>query len=294
MTNAAVVVHHREGRIRSSDGLLLFEQSWAPATPRAVVGLVHGYAEHSSRYDATARCLARDGYAVQTLDLRGHGRSEGKRCFVSDFREYLSDVDAVLQRAARSWPERPVFLMGHSLGGLIALLFVIERSVPLSGLILSAPSVRLGSDFSPFKARVSELLGRTFPGFPTVKFRSESLSSDENVVQAYRDDELVYRGRTPARTASEIIRTIRAVQERMHRIELPLLVMHGADDQVADVEGSRQLYEGARSADKSLRIYDGFYHEIMNEPEKAIVLGEISAWLNARDLAHRSGRRPNQ
>ncbi len=244
--------------------------------------LVHGYAEHSARYEPTARRLAHDGFAVQTLDLRGHGRSEGTRCFIRSFAEYLVDVETALLVAERRWPDHPVFLMGHSMGGLISALFVIERRAPLSGLVLSAPSVMLGGDFSPLKASVSVVLGRVLPRFPTVRFRTESLSRDAGVVQAYRDDRLVFHGRTPARTASEIIRAIRRVQELMDGIELPLLVVHGGQDQVTDVEGSRRLYASARSADKSLRVYDGLFHEIMNEPEKALVLGEISAWLGAR------------
>jgi alpha-beta hydrolase superfamily lysophospholipase len=283
--NAVADVNHREGRVRSADGTELFEQSWAPSEPRAVICLVHGYAEHSGRYDSTALFLAQAGFAVQALDLRGHGRSAGRRCFVSDFHDYLSDVDAVLQRAARSWPDRRTFLMGHSLGGLISVYFAIESGEGLSGLVLSAPSVRLGSDFSPLKARIAELLGRALPNFPTVRFRSESLSRDASVVQGYRADRMVYQGRTPARTASEIIRAIRAVQERVHCIELPLLVMHGSEDQVADIEGSRRLHDCVGSEDKTLGIYDGLYHEIMNEPEKASVLGDVSAWLSARTRA---------
>ena len=281
MAHRKAQVVHREGRVRTSDGIALFEQSWAPTEPGAVVLLVHGYAEHSARYEQTARRLAHDGHAVQTLDLRGHGRSEGTRCFVSAFAEYLTDVKAALLVAERTWPDRPIFLMGHSMGGLICALLVIEGTAPLSGLVLSAPSVMLGRDFSPLKAAVSVVLGRVLPSFPTVRFRAESLSRDARVVQAYRDDELVFHGRTPARTASEIIRAIRSVQGRMDRIELPLLVVHGGQDQVTDIEGSRRLYENARSNDKSLRVFNGLYHEIMNEPERASVLDEISMWLTA-------------
>jgi alpha-beta hydrolase superfamily lysophospholipase len=245
----------------------------------AVLALVHGYGEHSGRYGASARHLAGRGVAVQTSDLRGHGRSEGKRCFVLDFREFLTDVDTLLELASRRWPRTPLFLMGHSLGGLIAARYTIERAPTLSGLVLSAPSVSLGDDFPPLRRKLAEIAGRVLPGLPTVKFPSESLSRDASVVESYREDDLVYHGRTPARTASEIIRSIRFVQERMGELALPLLVMHGSRDQVADVEGSRMLHERARSRDKTLRVYDGLYHEIMNEPERESVLGELAEWL---------------
>jgi alpha-beta hydrolase superfamily lysophospholipase len=282
MACSSVQIRHREDLLQASDGLKLFEQSWSVEVPRALVVVVHGYAEHSARYELAALHLARNAYAVQAFDLRGHGRSQGKRCFVRAFDDYLDDLHVVLLRARRRWPGKPVFLLGHSLGGLIASLFVIGERAELSGLILSAPSVKLGRDFSERKARASVVLGRLFPHLPTVRFRSSSISRDPTVVQAYQTDALVYHGRAPARTASEIVRATQRVQLNMERIAIPLLVMHGGHDQVADIEGSRELCERARSADKCIRICDGLYHEIMNEPEKASVLEEMSDWLNAR------------
>ena len=275
-------IHHREDLVEASDGLQLFEQSWSPEVVKALIVVVHGYAEHSARYESAALHLARKGYAVQAFDLRGHGRSQGKRCFVRAFDDYLDDLHVVLLRATRTWPRKPVFLLAHSLGGLIASLYVISERAELSGFILSAPSVKLGRDFSQLKARASLVLGRLFPHLPMIRFRSSSLSRDSAVVQAYQTDALVYHGRTPARTASEIIRAIQRVQLNVERIAIPLLVMHGSQDQVADIEGSKELYARARSRDKRIRICDGLYHEIMNEPEKASVLDEMSDWLDVR------------
>lgn len=275
-------VCHREDSLRVPDGVQLFEQSWAPEAPRAVVLLVHGFAEHSARHASAALHLARRGYAVQTFDLRGHGRSQGKRCFVRVFDEYLDDTGALLLRAQRRWPSQPVFLLAHSLGGLITSLFVIHERSEVSGLILSAPVVRLGRDYSPFKIGASLALGRAFPHLPMVRFKSSSVSRDPVVVRAYEDDELVYHGRTPARTASEIVRAVQRLQASAERISVPLLVMHGSQDQVADVDGSRELCERAGSFDKSLRVYDGLWHEIMHEPEKETVLQEMSGWLDDR------------
>jgi acylglycerol lipase len=281
MADSGVEVQHREARFRSTDGLELFEQSWFPEAPRGVVALVHGYAEHSSRYEPVAVHLAGSGYAAHTFDLRGHGRSEGKRCFVRTFDEHLNDLSILLESARRRWPDAPVFLLGHSMGGLIAALFSLDRSSQLSGMILSAPSVMLGSDFSPFKIRTLSFLGRVMPKLPTARFPSASLSRDPAVVESYRTDALVYQGRAPARTARELVSAIRRAQAEMERIDLPLLVMHGGGDLVADVEGSRQLHARAGSQDKSLKIYDGFYHEIMNEPERERVLADVTVWLDA-------------
>ena len=282
MACSSLRIRHREDLLHASDGLQLFEQSWSPEVPKALVVVVHGYAEHSTRYEPAALHLARNGYAVQAFDLRGHGRSQGKRCFVRAFDDYLDDLQVLLLTATRRWPGKPVFLLAHSLGGLIASLFVISERAELSGLILSAPSVKLGRDFSELKVRASLVLGRLFPHLPMVRFRSSSISRDPTVVRTYQTDALVYHGRTPARTASEIIRAIRRVQLDAERIAIPLLVMHGSRDHVADIEGSRELWARARSVDKRIRICDGLYHEIMNEPEKASVLEEMSDWLNAR------------
>ncbi|MBP6874706.1 MAG: lysophospholipase [Candidatus Eisenbacteria bacterium] len=275
-------IHHGDRWVRTNDGLRLFEQSWAPESPKAVVVLVHGFAEHSSRHASTALHLARHGYAVQTLDLRGHGRSEGKRCFVRAFDEYLDDTTLLVLSARARWPGRPIYLLGHSLGGLIASLFCIDRPTELSGLILSAPAVKLGRDYSPSKIIACLALGRMFPRLPTVRLRGSSLSRDPSVVRAYDEDELVFHGRTPARTASEIVRAIRRLQANAKRISVPLLVMHGSHDQVAEFEGSKAFCERVQSSDRSLRVCAGLWHEIMHEPEKDAVLQQMMDWLDER------------
>lgn len=287
----SIAVCHQEDSLRVPGGLQLFEQSWTPELPRAVVLLVHGFAEHSARHASAALHLARRGYAVQSFDLRGHGRSQGKRCFVRAFDEYLGDTEALLLMAKRRWSGQPVFLLGHSLGGLIASLFVIDERSEVSGLILSAPVVKLGRDYSPLKIGASLALGRAFPHLPMVRFRSSSVSRDPVVVRAYEDDELVYHGRTPARTASEIVRAVQRLQASAERISVPLLVMHGSQDQVADVEGSKELCERAASSDKGLRICDGLWHEIMHEPERNVVLQEMSDWLDERTSRSAGGAR---
>jgi alpha-beta hydrolase superfamily lysophospholipase len=279
VTAALERIEHREGWFRTTDGLDLFEQSWHHGPPRAVVQLVHGHGEHGARHAATAALLAERGFAVRTFDLRGHGRSAGRRCCVRSFDEHLDDLEAGLSRTRGAWPGVPVFLLGHSMGGLVSVLIAADRRPSLSGLVLSAPAVRLGRSFSTLKITATLLLGRVLPRVPTVRFPDDSLSRDPEVVRAYRSDPLVYHGRTPARTASELILAVRRARARFERIELPLLVMHGGDDRVAEVEGSRELHARARSEDKRLRIYDGLYHEILNEPERAAVLGDLTAWL---------------
>ncbi len=273
---------HGEGFFQARDGLQLFEQYWRPDTPRAVVVIVHGYAEHSSRYASVAADLAENAYCVFAFDLRGHGRSQGPRCFVRRFDEYLNDLEDALVRVRCMWPGAQVFLLAHSMGGLISTLFVIREKPRLAGMILSAPSLVLGDDFPPYKVRLALLLSRFFPRLPTFCIQSSSLSRDEQVVRQYREDGLVYHGRTPVRTAAEIIRATHEVQGRMEEIDLPLLIVHGGDDRLSNIAGSRKLYANSRSTDKLFKVYAGAYHEVMNEPEKDAVFAEMSAWLNGR------------
>jgi len=275
-------IHHREDSHRVPDGLHLFVQSWAPDVPEAVVVLVHGFAEHSGRHEAAALHLAHEGYAVQSFDLRGHGRSQGKRCFVRAFDEYLDDAEAVVLRAERRWPGKQVFLVAQSLGALIASLCVVDGRFKLSGMILSAPAAKLGSDYSAFKIGASLALGRALPHLPMFRLRSSSICSDPAVVRAFEEDEFVYHGRTPARTASEIVRAIRRLQASAERIHTPMLLIHGGRDQVASIDGSQALYERVSSSDKKLRVYEGLWHEVMHEPENAMVLKEMAGWLRER------------
>jgi len=283
-------VHHREGSLRVPGGFDLFVQSWAPDLPEAVVVLVHGFAEHSGRHESAALHLAHEGYAVQSFDLRGHGRSQGKRCFVRVFNEYLDDAAALLSEAERRWPGKQMFLVAQSLGGLIASLCVIDGRFELSGMILSAPAAKLGSDYSAFKIGASLALGRVLPHLPMFRLRSSSICSNPAVVRAFEEDELVYHGRTPARTASEIVRAIRRLQTNAERIHTPTLVMHGGRDQVADIDGSQTLYERIGSSDKTLRVYEGLWHEVMHEPESDMVLREMTDWLRERTNRSVGGR----
>ena len=282
MGNRPLLFRHEEGFFQARGGLRLFEQYWQPDKPRAVVVIVHGYAEHSSRYASVAADLAGNDYSVFAFDLRGHGRSQGARCFVKRFDEYLSDLGEALSRARRMWPGKQVFLLAHSMGGLISTLYVTRENPGLGGIILSAPSLMLGNDFSPFKIRLVLFLSRWLPRLPTFHLKSSSLSRDEQVVRHYQRDEFVYHGRTPVRTAAEIICATREIQGRMERIDLPLLILHGGDDRMSDAAGSRKLYANASSTDKQLKVYDRLYHEVMNEPEKDAVLEKISSWLNER------------
>lgn len=281
MAELKSTAQHEEGRFQSSDGLNLFEQSWLPAKePKAVIIIIHGYAEHSGRYALMANYLVDHGYAVETFDLRSHGKSDGKNTFIRLFDEFLSDVDLFLKRVQKRHPNKNLFLLGHSMGGLIASLFVVSRQPELRGLILSAAAVKISDDISPLLVKLSSVIGKILPKLPTIKLDNAAISRDPEIVKKYDTDPLNYRGGIPARTGAEINRAMKLIQQQMEAINLPLLILHGTADRLADPEGSKQLYERAESKDKTLKLYDGFYHEVMNEPEKEKVLADIMEWLD--------------
>jgi alpha-beta hydrolase superfamily lysophospholipase len=282
MSDAAARVVHDTGALESADGLRLFTQSWSTDHVRSATVLVHGFGEHSTRHAEAAVELARNGHAVHAFDLRGHGRSGGRRCFVRSFNEHVDDVHACVESVRRSRPGVPLFLLGHSLGGLIAGLYAADARAELDGLILSAPAVVLGSDYSRLKVMTTLVCGSVLPRMPTVRFRSSSISSDPKVVSDYEVDPLVFHGRTPARTASSIVRSMRRLSESAGRIVVPLLILHGDSDRVAEIEGSRRLHGQVASEDRTLRIYDGMWHELMHEPGQAIVMKELLEWLGER------------
>jgi len=271
---------HSKGNFKTNNGLNLFEQSWLPEKePKAVVIIVHGYAEHSGRYQNTAEYLANHGYAVETFDLRSHGKSDGKNTFIRSFDLFLEDLDLFLKRVGERHPGKKIFLLGHSMGGLIVSLFTVTRQPELSGLILSGAAVKISDDISPLLVKLSSVIGKIFPKLPTIKLDSSAISHDPEIVKKYDNDPLCYRGGIPARTGAEINQATKIIQQQMEAIRLPLLILHGGADRLADPEGSKQLYERAESKDKTLKLYDGFYHEVMNELGKERVLGDIVEWL---------------
>jgi acylglycerol lipase len=276
-------ITHTESHFVRADGLSLYRQSWLPGTtPLATVAIVHGYAEHSGRYTWVGEQLAEAGYAVHAYDLRGHGQSEGPRVLVRSFNEHLNDLAEFLRLVrAESQGARPV-LLGHSMGGCIAALYTVTREPDLRGLVLSGPAISLPSGVGmAVMSNVVRVIGRVRPSLPVRALKAASVSRDPAVVEAYATDPLVHHGGMPAGTLAAIGRAIARIDRDMERVTQPLLLIHGADDELCDPEGSRHLYERASSADKTLKLYDGLAHEVLNEPEKEQVLADVRAWLDA-------------
>jgi alpha-beta hydrolase superfamily lysophospholipase len=285
MSKSKSTVQHEEDQFKTNDGLNLFEQRWQPTKePKAVIVIIHGYAEHSGRYSHVADYLINNGYAVETFDLRAHGKSDGKggKTYINSIDEFLSDVDVFLKQVKEQHPNKNLFLLGHSMGGAIVTLYTITRNPDLKGIILSGPTLKISDDISPLLVKLSSVIGKVLPKLPTIKVDSTAISRDPEIVKKYDNDPLNYRGGIPARTGAEVTRATKLIQEQMEAIKLPLLILHGTADRLSDPEGSQLLYKRAQSKDKTLKLYDGFYHEILNELEKEQVLGDIVEWLDGR------------
>jgi len=264
----------------NADNFDIFEQTWSCKKAKGVVLITHGIAEHSGRYAHVAQSLVEGGYTVVSFDLRGHGKSSGKRNFVKSFQGYLNDHQEVLDRTLKTYPDLPLFLFGHSMGGGIVTLFTIERNPQVKGVLLSAASVKVSDDISPFLQKISSLLSVILPKLPVLKLESDDISKDPEVRVDYDNDPLNYRGAILARTGAELLKATKTITARSSAIDLPILIMHGSLDKLADVSGSKMLYANVSSADKTLKIYEGLYHEILNEPEQDEVKKDIIDWLN--------------
>ena len=271
------------GSLSAHDGLQLFTRTWQPDEPaRAAVLLVHGINEHSGRYAYMASHLTTHGIAVYSYDHRGHGQSPGPRVYVDSFDEYVDDLAIVLRNVHDQTDELPLFLMGHSLGGLIASLFVVNHRPELHALILSSPALRIPPDLSPLKQKIVGVINRVAPRLMMGKLEVQHISRDEKVQEAYLADPLTNNKGIRARVGFESLQAMKRVRQHPEAFTMPLYLFHGTADRITDPNGSKWLYAEAPSADKSLRLFDGLFHETMNEPERDEVLAELSDWITVR------------
>jgi acylglycerol lipase len=247
----------------------------------AQVVLCHGYGEHSGRYDQVASRLVGAGYGVHSYDQLGHGRSAGKFGRVDDLGALVGDLEARVMTVQDAHPEQSVFLLGHSMGGLVVLTALAQGDITVDGAVVTGPAVTTGEDLPDFLVTAVKLLGRVVPFLPVRTIDSATLSRDPEVVAAYDADPYVYRGAIDARTGGQLAAGADWLDAHLSDIGTPLLVVHGSADKLTSPAGSRLVHEKASSKDKTLRIWDGLYHEVMNEPEQDQVLGEIVDWLDA-------------
>ena len=271
---------HIESRFKGHENIDLYSQCWLPkAGIKAVLLLVHGLAEHSGRYANVANYFVQKGYTVCSFDYSGHGKSEGPRGYVKQFSYYLDDLKSFLDIVRNLYPENKIFIVGHSVGGTIATNFTINHQNEFDGLILSGTTLIPGSSLSPVKIVMAKFLSLILPKIGVDRIDASAISRDQTVVDGYINDPLVYRGKISARLGVELIRAMQKIKLQKQKIGLPILILQGTDDRLSDPEGSRILYNGVGSQDKAIKFYDGFYHEVFNEPEHEQVFRDMESWL---------------
>lgn len=274
---------HQTHPFSLSDGSSLFGQSWSPTTePKAVVLLVHGLAEHSDRYPHMAKKLTAAGIKFVGYDQRWHGRSPGKRAYIERFDKLILDLAEIFQQVQTEHPGIPIFLYSQSLGGAVVSLFIIQKQPPVQGAILSSPALKVGDDISPLLIKLAKWINMLAPKLKVQALNSDNLSRDPKVVETYLNDPLVYAGKNYARTGYESIQAIDEIQSRMEEFETPVLILHGSEDGLTNPEGSKQLFARAKVEDKTLRLFEGWYHELHNEPDGETVIDEIVSWIEKR------------
>jgi len=273
---------HQDGFIRGIRDARMYYQSWLPdGDPRAVLIVVHGLAEHCGRYMNLVNHFLPLGYAVYGIDHMGHGKSEGSRVYVKRFEDFTDSLKMFVDQIREWQPDPSVFLVGHSMGGLISTAYLLDHAADLSGAVVSGPSVKVPDTISATTIFLGKVLSALMPRLGLIALDAKGVSRDPAVVKAYVNDPLVYTGKTTARLASELLKTMQRVCAEGAKITLPLLIIQGGDDRLVDPAGARLLYDTVGSTDKTIQVYDGLYHEIFNEPEHPKVLGDVEAWLES-------------
>ncbi|MDP2269698.1 MAG: lysophospholipase [Archangium sp.] len=269
-------VMHAEARMKTTDGLELLVQSWRPqGETKGTLIIVHGLKDYADRYLDFALAAARRGYAVHALDLRGHGDSQGDRVWVERFEDYLADLGQFVARVQAAEPNKPLFLLGHSMGGAIATLYTLNEKPKLAGLITSAAALETDAP-----AGVVKVVSVLTPRLAIFELDDSNFSRDPKVVESMKTDPLIYDGKGPARTASELLGAIASLREKAPTLTVPLLTLHGSIDKVTPPTGSAWLVEQAGSKDKTHRAFPGLAHDLLHEPEREQVIEVILGWLD--------------
>jgi acylglycerol lipase len=263
-------------------GLDIFTRSWRPEVqkPRAVVVIVHGFNSHSGHYLWVAEQLMASGLAVYALDHRGRGKSDGERFYVDKSADYVADLGTLINLVKSREPGLPVFVLGHSAGGVISCTYALDHQAEISGLICESFAFQV---YAPdFALAVLKGLSHVAPHAHVLKLPNQEFSRDPKVVEAMNNDPLIAHEVQPTQTVAEMVRADERLKEEFGKITLPVLIMHGTLDKVTKPGGSQLFYDNAGSKDKTLKLYEGYYHDLLNDVGKEVPLADIQSWIDAR------------
>jgi len=264
-----------------SAGLQIFFRSWRPSlAPRAAIVIVPGFNSHSAYYAWTAQELVADRLAVYALDLRGRGKSDGERFYVETFNDYVSDVSRCVALVKSREPGVPLYLLGHSAGGVVACLFALDHQAVLAGLVCESFAHQLPAP--DFALAVFKGLSHLAPHAHILRLKNEDFSRDPQAVAAMNADPLIAHETQPTRTLAAMVRADERLKEEFPRVTLPVLILHGSADKATRPSGSQLFYDTAGSKDKTLKLYEGHVHDPLNDLGKEAVMADIKVWIEAR------------
>ncbi|WP_324805895.1 alpha/beta hydrolase [Sphingomonas sp. LY29] len=263
-------------------GLRIFTRHWRPAgdaVPRAAIVLCHGVNSHGGQYLWPAGEFSRAGFAVTALDLRGRGRSDGERYYIDSIDDYVADVALAIDHAKAQDPGVPVFLLGHSAGGVTSVTYALDHQDQIAGLICESFAFRV---FAPdFALKLLEGASHVLPHAHVLKLKNEDFSRDPDWVAALNADEYTQNESQPVATVAAFARAGERFEREFGRITLPLLILHGTADKATRPDGSQQFFDEAGSADKTLKLYDGHAHDLLNDLDRERVMADILGWIDA-------------
>ena len=276
-----MVASVREEKIESSKGIKIVVRSWQPeSAPRAVVAICHGVNSHGGQYVWVGEQFAGAGFAAYVLDLRGRGKSDGERYYVENVADYVADLTALIALAKSRHPGLPVYLLGHSAGGVVSATYVLENPSGVAGFICESFAFQVPAP--GFALAAIKGLSHIAPRLRVLKLKNEDFSRDPQAVAALNADPLTANEVQPAMTVAALVRADERLREEFPLITMPVLIIHGTADKATIYHGSEFFHKTAGSKDKTLKLYEGHYHDLLNDLGKERVMSDISAWIGAR------------
>ena len=269
--------------ITVADGVELFRRSWPLPNAKANILIVHGYAEHCDRYEDAARRFNERGYGVYAYDHRGHGNSPGKLGQIPSFDALIDDLKLVVDAVRGEVnPAAPLFIWGHSMGGLVSTAFILRNQPDCTGIILTGPGVKSDENVSPFLKAIAGFLARFLPFLPVHTLDPTGVSRDQAEVDKYISDPRVYHGKILARTGHQLMKTIDFVEANFADFDLPVYILHGTKDRLVHYRAGEDMYAKIASTDKKLNLWEDAYHELHNDTIRDDFYAEILAWMDER------------
>lgn len=266
---------------RTADKLKIYGVNWPVSQARAVVGLIHGLGEHSRRYDHWAHYFNARGLGVVAYDRRGHGRSEGKRGHAPNFSVLLAEIAQLLIECERHYPDRPVILYGHSMGGNLLLNYILRRNPDIAGAVVSAPYITLTEPTNPLLLLMARIVRLVYPSFTQSNtLNLEHLCRDEEVVEAVRQD-AYYHDQISVELAISLEKAAHYLDTFSGKVSTPILMMHGTQDLITDPRATERL-AGRLQGPVTLKLWEGLFHELHNEPKQKEVFDFVYRWIEAQ------------